>query len=80
MHIDKESNVVLCHYPIEEWYKPRHKWDGRFFHIHWHSHWNSKDMEWRIDVGLTFKNIRRPVTLDEVKVALINNQNIDHGL
>jgi len=80
MHIDKEAKVVLCHYPMEEWFHSHHKEDGRFFHIHGHSHWNSIRRKWRIDVGLTFKDMWRPVTLEEIKEILINNENIDHGI
>lgn len=67
MHIDNESNVVLCHYPMEEWYHSNHKDLGRYIHIHWHSHWNSIQRYGRIDVWLTFKDVKTPLSLNTIK-------------
>lgn len=67
MHIDKEDNVVLCHYPMEERFHSHHKEDKRFIHIHWHSHWNSMQRKWRIDVGLTFKDVTKPLSIEQIR-------------
>ena len=67
MYIDKVAKVVLCHYPMDEWYHSNHKDDWRYIHIHWHSHWNSKHRRWRVDVGITFKDVWRPISLEEIQ-------------
>lgn len=66
LYHDKDAKLVLSHYPLEEWYKSRHKNNEHYLHLHWHSHWNSRKIDNRIDVWLTFKPIWRPISLDEI--------------
>ena len=75
LYIDKVDNIVLCHYPMEEWYHSSHKEDWRFIHIHWHSHWNSKQKRGRVDVWMNFKDVWRPLSLDEIKMIIISIDN-----
>lgn len=75
MYIDKDAQVVLCHYPLEERYKWRHKDWCWFVHIHWHSHHNGSIKENRIDVWLNFSNLARPLELWEINL-LFNRTNV----
>lgn len=63
MYIDKESNVVLSHYPLEERYHSRHHDDGLYIHLHGHSHGNSVIRENRIDVSFYMANLQIPICL-----------------
>ena len=66
MHIDKHAKVVLCHYPMDEWFHSRHRDPGNYIHIHWHSHWNSREVKNRLDVWFTFDKIDRPISLEQI--------------
>lgn len=72
MHQDKDDKLILCHYPMEEWYHGRHKDPDTYIHIHWHSHWNSRIINNRIDVWLTYKDITRPMRLVDIKEIIQN--------
>jgi len=71
MHIDKQSKVVLCHYPMDERYHSNHMPPDNFIHIHWHSHGNSKKRKNRIDVWLTFNHLDRPLNLEEIRLFIL---------
>lgn len=69
LYHDKESKLVLCHYPLEERYRSRHKDWANYLHLHWHSHNNLMTYkDWRIDIWFTFKNLNRPVSLDDINL------------
>jgi len=76
MHIDKDAKVVLCHYPMDEWFHSRHKDDWQFIHIHWHSHWNSEKKKNRLDVSITFKPFNKPLSLEDIKDIVSFNNNL----
>lgn len=63
MYIDKESNVVLSHYPLEERYHSRHHDDWLYIHLHGHSHWNSIIRDNRIDVSFYMAILQKPICL-----------------
>jgi len=75
MYIDKDSNLVIWHYPMHEWYHSHHKWSWQFLNVHWHSHWNSPFRQWRIDVWMTFKDFDRPISLQEIKDLIYKQTN-----
>jgi calcineurin-like phosphoesterase family protein len=66
-HLDKDAKVMLCHYPMDEWFHSRHKEPDTYINIHWHSHWNSRAIKNRIDVWMTFNPINKPLSLDNIK-------------
>lgn len=71
--IDK-VNVVLCHYPIEEW-NDRH---GKSIHLHGHQHGKNRKIENRLDIGIdnAFKRWANfyPFSWEDVK-KIINENN-----
>lgn len=55
-----DLKLVLCHYPLESW-----KRDCRY-HLHGHSHGESRDVTRRMDVGIDATKLYRPIRLDEI--------------
>lgn len=58
-------NLVLCHYPIEEW---NGFWRGAK-HLHGHCHGRMRQQKGRLDVGVDSWDFA-PVSLDEIKEKL----------
>ena len=75
-HIDKDAKVMLCHYPMDERFHGHHKHDWLFIHIHWHSHGNSRNIKNRLDVGMTFNPINKPLSLEDIKKIIAFNNNL----
>lgn len=68
LQIDKSTNLILSHYPIEEW----EDMDKGSIHCHGHSHHSKDNTEIslkyrRMDVGIDWKDFR-PYHLDEVLI------------
>ena len=68
LQIDKSTNLILSHYPIEEW----EDMDKGSIHCHGHSHHSKDNTETslkyrRMDVGIDWKDFR-PYHLDEILI------------
>jgi calcineurin-like phosphoesterase family protein len=68
LQIDKSTNLILSHYPIEEW----EDMDKGSIHCHGHSHHSKDNTEIslkyrRMDVGIDWKDFR-PYHLDEILI------------
>lgn len=58
--LGKKVRIVLCHYPLESW-------RGNFkYHLHGHSHGESRQIPNRLDVGVDATRLYRPLHITEV--------------
>lgn len=71
LKVDKERRFALCHYPIESWRREYR------FHLHGHSHGDSRPVKNRLDVGVDATRLYRPISIDEVLTRIeLNNQEL----
>ena len=75
LKVDKSTEIILSHYPIEEW----EDMDKGSIHLHGHCHGNINDCETntiykRMDIGIDWKEFR-PYSIDEI-VEIMNKREI----